>query len=60
MGEGKDFHVDDAAGLPMLDLNNDDPTELVNSPFTQSGTLSQKKDNIITILESSVSKMYIA
>jgi len=32
--------VDDAAGLPIFDLNSDDPTELVNSPFTQSGTLS--------------------
>lgn len=40
MGDNPDFHVDEAAGFPMDDLNNDEPTDVVNSPATQSGTLS--------------------
>jgi hypothetical protein len=45
MGDNPDFHVDDAAGFPILDRNRDDPTEVVNSPATQSGTFSCQKVN---------------
>lgn len=43
MGDNPDFQVDDAAGFPMLERKRDDPTELVSSPATQSGTFSLKK-----------------
>lgn len=43
MGDNPDFQVDDAAGFPMLERKRDDPTELVSSPATQSGTFSFKK-----------------
>lgn len=46
MGDNPDFHVDDAAGFPILERKRDDPTELVSSPATQSGTFSFKKEQI--------------
>ena len=39
MGESPDLQVECAAGLPMEDLNSEDPAVVVSSPFTQSGTL---------------------